>query len=118
MFWHVSQNNSGGSFDFNEEYGITHHLVIEAPNVNAANAIYNYLINSYPNRGGDCPCCGDRWGDELYGDGKETPMVYGQPVQEYKTWIKFLKEKEICVHYLDGRKEWFDAEKRKSGDKL
>ena len=30
MFYHYSQNNSGGSFDFDQEEGITHHVVIEA----------------------------------------------------------------------------------------
>lgn len=29
-FWHFSQNNSGGAFDFDHLAGITHHVIIEA----------------------------------------------------------------------------------------
>lgn len=36
MFYHYSQNNSGGIFDFDRENGITHHVVIEAESASLA----------------------------------------------------------------------------------
>jgi hypothetical protein len=108
MFYHYSQNNSGGSFDFNEESGITHHVVIEADSAGAANARAIEIGLYWDGVGDDidCACCGDRW-YEASGDGDAEPMVYSRPIgapEHMMTWMD--AGKEICVHYADGRKEW------------
>lgn len=105
MFFCFNQNNSGGSFVFNEKAGLTHYVVIEAPNASAATAKAE-LIGIYFNGcddGVDCPCCGDRWSD-LWDDGKDSPAAS----VGYAPYTFFMKSgKEMAVHYLDGRIEWF-----------
>lgn len=106
MFYTFNQNNSGGSFDFDKNRGITHYVIIEANDPEHANrraediGIYFDGCES----GEDCPCCGDRWypTSEYYGD--EIPKVYDTPVEEYQDI--FFKEDHSCVHYLDGTKRW------------
>ena len=115
MFYHFNQNKSGGSFSFDEDYGITHHVIIEAGNledaITKAEQIGIYFDGCY--KGYDCDCCGDRWHEPWKDDGKETPMIYSTPVKDYLKGDKYPpmlwmdKGKEICVHYKDGRKEWF-----------
>ena len=113
MFYHFSQNNSGGSFSFDENKGITHHVIIEADKASYANA-YAEDMGIYFNgcsAGLDCDCCGDRWSEVREYDGKEFPHIYGTSAQEvtnseyFSRWMK--PGKEACVHYKDGRKEWF-----------
>jgi hypothetical protein len=111
MFFHFSQNNSGGSFDFDEKTGITHHVVIEADDYDHANYRAE-RIGLYFGGGMDCPCCGDRWSSQWSGEkGNEEPKVYDKPVAEYDIqrystrWMD--PGKEIAVHYCDGRVEWF-----------
>lgn len=110
MFYHFSQNNSGGSFHFNENRGITHHVVIEADNASEANAIAKG-IGIYFDGVGDCSCCGNRWNYVYEYDKKDFPHVYGTSAQEtvnskyFCPWME--PGKEVCVHYKDGRKEWF-----------
>ena len=114
MFYTTSQNNSGGSFDFDKEEGVTRFIIVEADNVKEAEAKLESILDSYP-QGGDCPCCGDRWWVSFNEcDGKEAPSVYGRPVEDY---VKGVDQTfhlnwmgagfEACVHYKDGRKEWF-----------
>lgn len=113
MFWEFSQNNSGGSFDYNEEAGITHFVVIEAENLDdvtsRAERIGLYWDGCADGR--DCPCCGDRWCKPWRDEGTAEPTVYGTHPREYDSdgfamrWMK--PGREICVHYIDGRKEWF-----------
>lgn len=105
-FYDFNQNNSGGGFDFNEEAGITHHVIIEANSEDQAiaRAVAIGIYFDGCEDGTDCPCCGDRWSTPWGGD--DEPQVYGQPFKKH-TMHKWMAEgKEICVHYLDGRKEW------------
>lgn len=116
MFFHFSQNNSGGSFDFDEDRGITHHVVIEAKSKDHASAIAQDIGIYFDGvrKGMDCGCCGDRW-YEPYADGDDTPKVYGKSPETYDSMFMWMDEgKEICVHYLDGRMEWFGPKKGKS----
>ena len=113
MFFHYSQNNSGGSFDFDEKEGITHHVIIEADSDVEADKIAEE-IGLYWNgvcSGLDCSCCGDRWSPASDWGGTEgdaVPMVYGQVLGEDEIDFKWMKDGyEACVHYLDGRKEWY-----------
>jgi len=114
-FYTFNQNNSGGSFVFDEEAGITHFVVIEALDEKHAISraedigIYFNGVNS----GSDCECCGDRWYEPY--DGHEYPEVYGENVRglgvvkAFSVWMP--EGKEVCVHTLDGNKEWYGVEK-------
>lgn len=107
-FYHFSQNNSGGSFDFDEVAGITHNVIVEATDYQHANMLAE-RIGLYFDGEGDCPCCGDRWYSQWDGkDGADVPSIYGEPVESQVSSIAWMPAgKETVVHYLDGRKEWF-----------
>lgn len=122
-FFHFSQNNSGGSFVFSQEQGITHHVVIEAEDATDANviAIMKGLYFDGCSTGQDCSCCGDRWskvGEYSSDAGDEVPTLYGEPLGQPKPESKFSfmskgwmdAGRETAVHYADGRVEWFNAD--------
>ena len=107
-FFTFMQNNSGGSFVFDEKAGITHVVIVEARDARMANALAQ-SIGLYFNGEGDCNCCGDRW-SELWGsetEGSDEPTVYGHSIIEWATdryFLKWMEEKpEVFVHHLDGR---------------
>ena len=110
MFYHFSQNNSGGSFDFDESKGITHHVIIEADKAIYAMVDAEALGMDFSGQY-DCPCCGNRWYEVTDSDGTDEPMIYSSSIKDYlaSEWFTNWMQpgKEICVHYKDGRKEWF-----------
>lgn len=66
-FFDFSQNNSGGSFVFDEQRGITHFVIVEAMDADHANSVAEN-IGLYFNgceSGNDCDCCGDRWSEAV-----------------------------------------------------
>jgi hypothetical protein len=111
MFFTFNQNNSGGSFAF-EEGKLTNLVIIEAESVDD-------VIDKAEDLGiyfggyGDCDCCGDRWCEPYGDDGDKEPMIYGRPVADYfsnpgpysTAWME--PDPECYVHYLDGRVEEF-----------
>ena len=102
-FFHFSQNNSGGSFDINET--VAHHVIIEAHSAKEANA-RAVDIGIYFNgcdTGADCTCCGDRW-STAWGDGEATPLLYGNPPEEYKDMFGKPGQPVCHVYRLDGSK--------------
>ncbi len=114
-FYEYLQNNSGGSFDFDENAGITHSVIVEAKNKDEASARAQDIGIYFDgvSRGRDCDCCGDRWYEPWNDEGKDEPMHYDTPVAEATSFSIWMKEgKEICVHYLDGTKKWFGVTKR------
>jgi hypothetical protein len=107
-FWTFSQNNSGGKFDYQPNDGITHYVIVEATNEThaLARALDIGLYFNGCDSGMDCDCCGDRW-SEPYGSGTDAPEVYGKPADKYVDMFGSRFEKgSVCVHYVDGRKEW------------
>jgi len=85
MWYHFSQNNSGGSFDDDDD--VCENVIIQATDARHANqraediGIY---FNGCSN-GMDCSCCGDRWSEQWDDDdGEEFPHVYGTPVEEVR----------------------------------
>lgn len=108
MFYHFNQNNSGGAFVFNEHRGITRHVIIEAASREEANDALEQLGEAFDE---GCPCCGDRWSRQAsWDEGTSTPKVYDEDPDNQELYRKFARMapgKETCVHYLDGRKEWF-----------
>lgn len=104
MWFHYRQNNSGGDHVFDEDSGITKHVLIEADTADAANT-RAVSIGLYWD-GVDCHCCGDRW-YIAHGDGMEEPLIYGESVRNYKDYAWMKDGKEIALHYADGQIEWF-----------
>lgn len=94
-FFEFSQNNSGGSFDIDDERGIGPRVWIEAVDFDHANALAERLGLYFGgvSDGRDCECCGDRW-CSAWGDGSETPDISQQ-------W-DFLWHPTVYVHRLDG----------------
>lgn len=105
-YYHFSQNNSGGEFDFDESKGITRHVVIEAENASEANQIA-LRIGMYWNgvsEGIDCSCCGDRWWPCNEGDGLDYPHVYSDVPEDYAIG---MSDRIIAVHHKNGQIDWF-----------
>lgn len=112
MFYHYSQNNSGGSFDFDPASGITHNVIIEARDGDHADERAKE-IGLYFNGvedGLDCDCCGNRW-SQSYGNGTDEPTIYGEPVTPHwdkkRMFFKWIKGPETFVHYLNGEVKGF-----------
>lgn len=113
MFYEFNQNNSGGSFVFDGDAGITHFVIIEAESVEAAceraEGIGIYFDGCDDGR--DCPCCGDRWYRPWSNEGDSEPMLYDTPLSEYVVDFPFFlwmaPNPEVFVHYADGRVEGF-----------
>lgn len=115
-FYHFSQNNSGGHFDFDKEKGITHHIIIEAGSCKEANEIAVTKLDLYwdgaVNGGPDCPCCGDRWYPVDEWGASKKPELYGEPVKKIMDeenrihrWME--PGEEVVVHYLNGKRKWY-----------
>lgn len=112
-FYTYSQNNSGGSFYYDHERGISQWVVVEAQDAIEANyragriGLYFDGVAS----GDDCDCCGDRWFEAgAWGteDGTEFPAYCQQPIQEVIAGWSFPTPGDIApayIHYLDGRIE-------------
>ena len=111
MFFTYHQNNSDGYFDYDKKKGITVWVIIEAKNAEQANKRAEQIGLYFDGVGvGDCPCCGDKWYSAYSDDdGTNKPEIYGEPVSKVSgtKWIK--KGKDIAVHYLNGKIEWFDV---------
>lgn len=112
MFYTFNQNNSGGSFDFDKEKGLTHIVIIEAENKDKAveKALDIGIYFGGVEEGYDCPCCGDRWYEPWKDEGTENPDVYGQNPRGKVVdgmWVAWMKPgHEIAIHNLDGSIEW------------
>lgn len=116
MFYQFRQNNSGGSFRFDADAGISVSVIIEADYANEANRRAE-AIGLYFDGAGDCDCCGDRW-CEAWADseGDEVPSEFGKPLtKEVGRWdIDWLNgEPSIFIHYKDGRVEPFTKDWKK-----
>lgn len=105
MFYDFKQNNSGGSFDFDWEDGISVHVVIEADTPDEANhraEDMGLYFNGCAD-GRDCNCCGDRWNTADEYEEKEYPHAYGEYIEDFKPLLGWmLPDPEVFVHYKDG----------------
>lgn len=103
-FYTFSQNNSGGGFDYDEQKGIAEYVIIEALDADQANKkaqeIGIYFDGCVKEL--DCSCCGDRWYETYEGAAKETPSIYGDPVESFKPLLRLSKGYTAFVHYADG----------------
>lgn len=118
------QNNSGGTFHYDEARGISTKVLIEAHSPSEANRIAEG-IGLYFDGDGDCSCCGERWYSKWdWAEGTDEPMIYGKPVASYRPsgplTSKWMEEGkfEYFVHYLDGTiigyldtlRDWIEGE--------
>jgi hypothetical protein len=110
LFYHYSQNNTGGSFDIDSEKGISANVIIEARSAAEADRIAEGL-GLYFDGEGDCSCCGTRWTaqeDAWTDNGTLEPSLYGVNVDAYYDnpdgWgFTYYYQHDAYVHYLDGR---------------
>lgn len=107
MFYTFGQNNSGGSFNYDERAGISHFVIVEADNVTVANAralgIGIYFDDDFDI---DCECCGTRWYAQWDDkEGSSFPEYYGEDVtaEGFKPSYKWIEGPEVFVHYADGK---------------
>lgn len=111
-FYEFSQNNSGGSFDYDENSGISHFVIVEADSADDANARAE-RIGLYFDGYGDCECCGNRWYEQWdyqgSSDASEVPTIYGVDVSSGvytpagSFGMRWMKGYEGFIHYADGR---------------
>jgi len=112
MAWFTfSQNNSGGSFVYDEKRGLTHFVVIEAATAAEANARAEAIGLYWDgcDSGRDCECCGDRW-YPADGEGDAEPLVYGEPADAVDLWSVWMKPgREIAVHPKSTPIRWYGS---------
>lgn len=113
MFFTFNQNNSFGSFDYDEERGIVDYVIVEADSVEDAvkRAEKVGLYFDGCEKGVDCPCCGDRW-YAPWDDGSENPEVYGENVLTEGVRESFEGSKySTAIHYKDGTMKLLEGTK-------
>lgn len=112
MFYHYSQNNSGGSFDI--DHRVAHHVIIEALTAEQANAIAESkgLYWDGVSQGQDCDCCGDRWYSKWCDEsGEAEPLIYGTAPELYRDHFTAHDEPYCHVYYLDGTQKTYRTHK-------
>ena len=84
MFYTYNQNNSGGSFVYNDK--VCCYVIIEADNAKESNTIAEDIGIYFDGCDNDidCPCCGDRWYPTDEYDAKEEPRIYSMTPDEYR----------------------------------
>lgn len=100
MFFDFRQNNSGGSFSYDDKAGIAETVIIEANSAAEANEKAE-RIGLYFNGAGDCECCGSRWYEVGNYDGTPEPRDFARVV------VRGIKSKKrpvtVYIHYSNGR---------------
>lgn len=98
-FYRFRQNNSGGSFDIDDESGIGPVVWIEADNFKHANAraINLGIYFDGVKQGRDCDCCGDRWHEMLC----EGFYASEDPEGEINPEYDFSNHHTVYVHMND-----------------
>ena len=109
-YFHYSQNNSGGSFDIDEN--VAHHVIIQATSASHADSIARGVGIYFDGceTGQDCSCCGDRWYSARGDDGTDAPLLYGEDPANYDDKFFSKPGEPVChVYYLDGSKTTYRA---------
>lgn len=101
MFYHYDQNNSGGSFQIDDD--VTVNVYIEADSEEEANSKAEEVGIYFDgcDRDWDCPCCGDRWSRASNWDKAEKVPC---PSEWDKMWVK-EGEAHTIIYYKDGNVE-------------
>lgn len=101
MFYTYSQNNSGGSFERNDN--VCEYVIVEADSFEDADRraedigiYFNGVADGF-----DCNCCGDRWQSAYDWSVNEEPCIYGKPLREHtRAWAR----EKAYIYYKDGSK--------------
>lgn len=121
MYFNYRQNNSGGSFVYDEARGISVRVIIEADSADEANARAE-SIGIYFDDSMDCDCCGSRWSeaydsyDTLEGELPEPddPFIIDESGYGYSKWVKGY---EGFVHLKNGVSYGFGKKTKKINPK-
>lgn len=101
MFYCFDQNNSGGSFD--TDNNLAQFVIVEARNadeaIERAENLGIYFNGAEDNM--DCPCCGDRWYPVDDSDGDVEPLLRGEHPAAYRPILTAEGEVYCYVHYLN-----------------
>lgn len=104
-FYTFDQNNSGGYFVENDEYGICETVIIEAITPEHAWGKLNEIGKNVVGFNDYCGCCGQRWSNYLdESDGTDNPEMYGEPIESVE---KSFFTNKAFVHYIDGTMKEF-----------
>lgn len=104
-FFEFRQNNSGGSFVFDKDAGISVHVWVQAIDAEDANRRAE-RIGLYFDGASDCSCCGDRWYSQWRDDqGEEDPDFEAETKSDFFRHWAPEDTPEAYVHYADGRIE-------------
>lgn len=105
-FFMFAQNNSGGSFDIDDQ--VCEKVIIEANDADEANAIAEShgIYFDGVSKGMDCDCCGDRWRQADNYDSELYPAIYGSHIDNCGD--------SVIVYYLSG--ECFRRTKPRDGN--
>jgi hypothetical protein len=102
MYFHISQNNSGGKFYENEKHGIGPNVIIEGANASDAYSRLEAMDGEVTGMYDNCPCCGERWYKPDDDEGTTEPRVYGEKVEDV---IADLYRRDCFIHHYDGKIE-------------
>lgn len=109
-FYTFYQNNSGGYFIKNDEYGICETIIIQYYSMDDAREKLNNIGKNVPGFDSYCSCCGERW-DDCDITPYDTPCIFGIPIDDAEEgWCR----KRVFVHYLDGSLKEFKLKKPKN----
>lgn len=113
MFYTYIQNNSGGSFEVNED--IKQYVIIEADSAEEANDKAEDLGIYFDGveKGFDCPCCGNRWHKCDEEDGTKDPLIWGQSPIEYLCGEYVWSDTQVIVYYKTDGKVVYRTNKEK-----
>jgi hypothetical protein len=94
-FYTFCQNNSGGYFIRNDEFGVDEYIIIEAQSFQEAWYKLEEIGKKVKDFWEFCPCCGSRWSDYDDEEGTEFPELYGKTISD---------NFENCfIHYYNGK---------------
>ncbi len=104
MFYHYSQNNTGGSFRIDND--VAHHVIIEANSAKEADAKAQDIGIYFDgcSMGMDCDCCGDRWYEQWGDNGKDTPLIHGDDPKMYQDHFSAPGDPVCHIYYANGIK--------------
>ena len=109
MFFEFRQNNSGGTFVYDEQKGISHSVIVEADSKDDA-ITRAEQIGLYFDGEGDCPCCGDRWSTHI--EGYNEPRHYDELLENInvtsramfgaRNMWKWIDGYQVFIHFANG----------------
>lgn len=112
MYFTFDQNNSGGSYERNED--VLEYVIIEAVTALEANCKAEEIGIYFDgcSSGLDCKCCGDRWYPLYTSDATDGPMIYNTNVYEKYVYADDWKDASVVVYTIDGNRFYYKKESK------